>query len=201
VNRPKLELVFATSNPHKVKEVQALLPDRILLLSLRDIGCDDDIPETAATLEGNALLKARYVRDKFGRDCIADDSGLEVDALDGRPGVHSARFAGTLVAADNMARLLNELRGVTKRTARFRTVLACLMGGDEQLFEGTVSGSITLQPSGTLGFGYDPVFRPDGESRTFAEMLPAEKNAISHRAAAVDRLASYLAAFTTTPTS
>ena len=196
-----MELVFATSNPHKVKEVQALLPAGFTLLSLQDIGCEEAIPETAATLEGNALLKARYVRDKYGRDCIADDSGLEVDSLGGRPGVHSARYAGTLLAADNMALLLNELRGASQRKARFRTVLACLIGNDEQVFEGTVNGTIAEQPAGTMGFGYDPVFRPDGEVRTFAEMLPEEKNAVSHRAAAVARLAAYLSAFSATTTS
>jgi XTP/dITP diphosphohydrolase len=196
-----MELVFATSNPHKVKEVQALLPATIRLLSLRDIGCADDIPETAATLEGNALLKARYVRDKYGRDCIADDSGLEVEALGGAPGVHSARYAGTLLASDNIARLLRELGGVSGRKARFRTVLACLLGGEERIFEGTVHGTIAAQPAGTMGFGYDPVFLPEGSSRTFAEMLPEEKNAISHRAEAVSRLAVYLSAFTTHPIS
>ena len=187
------KLVFATNNPHKLEEVRAILGSDVEVLSLRDIGCAADIPETADTLEGNALLKARFVASRYGVDCFADDTGLEVTALDGAPGVYSARFAGPgCTPADNVRKLLGLMQDAGDRSARFRTVVALIRGGKEYCFEGMVGGTIARTPAGCGGFGYDPVFVPEGYDRTFAELPPAEKNRISHRARAVAKLADFL---------
>lgn len=180
------ELVFATNNAHKLEEVRAVLGDSIRVLSLKEIGCFDDIPETADTLEGNAYLKCKHVYDKYGFNCFADDTGLEVDALDGRPGVYSARYAGEDNNAQrNMQKLLGELQGVSNRKAQFRTVIALLEGGKTSYFEGAVQGHIAEEQKGSTGFGYDPVFVPDGYIESFAELGADVKNKISHRALAV----------------
>lgn len=187
------KLVFATNNAHKLSELRQIIGDRFELLSLGDIGCHDDIPETADTLEGNAMLKARWVKDRYGYDCFADDTGLEVDALGGQPGVYSARFAGPgHDSKANMNKLLSMLDGEENRDARFRTVIALIKDGETHLFEGIVDGEITESPAGTDGFGYDPVFRPEGWKMTFAEATPDEKNAVSHRGRAVAKLIAYL---------
>lgn len=187
------KLVFATNNAHKLSELRQIIGDRFELLSLGDIGCHDDIPETADTLEGNAMLKARWVKDRYGYDCFADDTGLEVDALGGQPGVYSARFAGPgHDSKANMNKLLSMLDGEENRDARFRTVIALIKDGETHLFEGIVDGEITKSPAGTDGFGYDPVFRPEGWEMTFAEATPDEKNAVSHRGRAVAKLIAYL---------
>lgn len=187
------KLVFATHNENKLQEVRQMLGEKFHLLSLTDIGCHDEIEETAETLEGNALIKARYVKDKFGYDVFADDTGLEVDALNGAPGVYSARYAGEgKNSEDNMDKLLRELSGEENRTARFRTVVALILNNDEHLFEGVVDGTITSERSGAAGFGYDPIFLPDGYAMTFAEMPGNEKNRISHRGRAVGKLVSFL---------
>ena len=190
----KRKLVFVTNNAHKLEELRAILGEGIEMLSLKDIGCEADIPETAATLEGNAALKAEYIYRHYGLDCFADDTGLEVEALGGAPGVYSARYAGGdgHDSEANMRRLLRELEGVENRKAQFRTVICLIEGGEERLFEGIVRGSITERKQGTSGFGYDPVFRPEGYDETFAEMGSDEKNRISHRARAVQRLVEYL---------
>ena len=188
-----MELVFATHNTGKLKEVQRLLPPSIRLLSLDDIGCWDDIPEDGATLEENALAKAQYVKTKYGLDCFADDTGLVVDALGGAPGVRSARYAGPNKDSDqNMAKLLQELAGQTERTARFKTVIALILNGETTFFSGIAEGSITHQKEGSEGFGYDPVFKPEGAKRTFAQMTLQEKNEISPRAKALQKLTQYL---------
>ena len=186
-------LIFATNNAHKLGEVQALLGDAFTLVTLRECGITEDIPETADTLEGNALQKARYVYEKTGLDCFADDTGLEVDALGGAPGVHSARYAtdGHDFAANNRL-LLKNLEGVTDRTARFRTVIALILDGVEYTFEGRVEGTIATAESGSEGFGYDPLFVPSGEIITFAQMSAEAKNAISHRGRAVAKLVNFL---------
>jgi XTP/dITP diphosphohydrolase len=187
-------IVFATNNSHKLEEVRRMAGHRLDVRSLADIGCTADIPETADTLDGNAELKARFVADRFGGvDCFADDTGLEVEALGGAPGVYSARYAGPgHDSAANVARLLREMQGVENRRARFRTVIALLRGGRLQLVEGIVEGTITTEPHGADGFGYDPVFCPDGCTKTFAEMTPDEKNAISHRGRAMSKLMQIL---------
>jgi len=186
-------LVFATNNLHKLEEVRDILGGSFRIASLKEIGCIDDIPETADTLEGNALQKARYVKDKFGYDCFADDTGLEVEALGGAPGVFSARYAGLGHDSEaNMRKLLKELEGKTNRQAQFRTVVALLLDGEEYTFEGIVRGTILTERRGTAGFGYDPVFVPEGYAETFAEMGSEEKNRISHRARAVQKLADFL---------
>ena len=184
------KLVFATNNAHKLDEIRRMAGDSFEILSLGDIGCHDDIPENEPTLEGNALAKARYIHERYGCDCFADDTGLEVDALGGAPGVHSARYApgeGHDSEA-NMRLLLKNLEGVTCRTARFRTVIALIEGDTETVMDGTVNGNITLEPAGTDGFGYDPVFLPEGSDLTFAQMSAEAKNAISHRGRATSRL-------------
>ena len=187
------ELVFATHNPNKLEEIRRMLPAGIRLLSLNEIGCLEAIPETAPTLEGNARLKAEYVRNRFGYDCIADDTGLEVAALGGAPGVYSARYAGPQAdARANTARLLDALHGEASREARFRTVIALTEGDSCRFFEGVVEGAITESPRGEGGFGYDPVFRPLGHHRTFAEFSMDEKNRISHRGRAFRALQAYL---------
>lgn len=189
------KLVFATNNPHKLEEIRAILGSKLEILSLADIGCDADIPETAETLEGNALIKAHYVYDNYKLDCFADDTGLEVDALHGLPGVHTARYAypDRHDPEANMIKLLEALRENNDRNARFRTVIALIEKGKEHLFEGVVEGVIAREKSGTQGFGYDPVFIPEGKSKTFAELGEDIKNTISHRARAVQKLAEYLA--------
>lgn len=189
------KLVFATNNPHKLEEIRAILGSKLEILSLADIGCDADIPETAETLEGNALIKAHYVYDNYKLDCFADDTGLEVDALHGLPGVHTARYAypDRHDPEANIIKLLEALRENNDRNARFRTVIALIEKGKEHLFEGVVEGVIAREKSGTQGFGYDPVFIPEGNSKTFAELGEDIKNTISHRARAVQKLAEYLA--------
>lgn len=189
------KLVFATNNPHKLEEIRAILGSKLEILSLADIGCDADIPETAETLEGNALIKAHYVYDNYKLDCFADDTGLEVDALHGLPGVHTARYAypDRHDPEANMVKLLEALRENNDRNARFRTVIALIEKGKEHLFEGVIEGVIAREKSGTQGFGYDPVFIPEGNSNTFAELGEDIKNTISHRARAVQKLAEYLA--------
>lgn len=189
------KLVFATNNLHKLEEIRAILGSKLEILSLADIGCDADIPETAETLEGNALIKAHYVYDNYKLDCFADDTGLEVDALHGLPGVHTARYAypDRHDPEANMIKLLEALRENNDRNARFRTVIALIEKGKEHLFEGVVEGVIAREKSGTQGFGYDPVFIPEGNSKTFAELGEDIKNTISHRARAVQKLAEYLA--------
>ena len=186
-------IVFATNNKHKLSEIRAILGDRFDVLSLEDINCHADIPETANTLEGNAIQKARYVVDNYGYDCFADDTGLEVEALGGAPGVHSARYAtdGHDFAANNEL-LLRNLEGVGDRRARFRTVISLILDGEKHLFEGIVEGHIAQCASGSEGFGYDPLFIPEGSTKTYAEMTPAEKNALSHRGRAVRKLAEFL---------
>ena len=188
-----MKLLFATNNAHKLAEVQAVLGPEYELVTPRDCGVTEEIPETQPTLEGNALQKARYLRERTGLDCFADDTGLEVAALDGAPGVRSARYAtdGHDFAANNRLLLAN-LRGAADRRARFWTVVALLRSGEEHLFEGIVEGRIIECERGCEGFGYDPLFVPDGFDRTFAEMSADEKNAVSHRARAVRRLADYL---------
>lgn len=187
------EIVFATNNPHKLSEARAILKDRVKMLSLNDINCHDDIPETADTLEGNALIKARWVKEKYGFDCFADDTGLMVKALNGAPGVYSARFAGDHCSpSDNIALLLEKLDGVTDREAKFCTVVALIIDNKEYLFEGEVKGKIDVKHSGKEGFGYDPVFVPEGSSLSFAEMAPEDKNAISHRGRAMSKLADFI---------
>lgn len=185
------KIVFATNNAHKLEEVAAILGENYEVLSLREIGCEADIPETADTFAGNALQKAHYVKEHFGYDCFADDSGLEVDALDGAPGVYSARYSGG-GSEENMTKLLHNLTGKSERRAQFRTVIALLIGDDTRLFEGIVRGSIIEERRGEGGFGYDPIFVPEGYDKTFAELGSEVKNRISHRAQAVEKLADYL---------
>lgn len=188
-----MKIIFATNNAHKLREVQAVLGDGFTLLTPRDCGITEEIPEEQPTLEGNALQKARYLYERTGMDCFADDTGLEVEALGGAPGVHSARYAtdGHDFAANNRL-LLRNLEGVENRRARFRTVIALILGGEEHLFEGRVEGRIIDRETGHEGFGYDPLFLPDGADRTFAQMSTDEKNTLSHRARAVRKLADYL---------
>jgi XTP/dITP diphosphohydrolase len=186
-------LVFATNNAHKAQEVEQILGGEYLVKTLKDIGCEEDIAETADTLEGNALLKARYVKDHYGYDCFSEDTGLEVEALNGEPGVHTARYAGEQRSAeDNMAKLLQNLAGQENRRARFRTVIALLTGDDVTLLEGVCPGQISTEKRGSGGFGYDPVFIPDGYDQTFAELGDEVKNEISHRAIATHKLVECL---------
>lgn len=188
-----MKLVFATNNRHKLDEVRAIVGDKIEILSLNDIGCHDDIPETADTLQGNALIKARYIYEKYGTDCFADDTGLEVETLGGEPGVYSARYAGEECDSEaNMKKLLHNLTGKKNRNAQFRTVIALIIGGEEKLFNGIVKGSITEEKRGDSGFGYDPIFIPEGFSESFAQMGSDQKNSISHRYRATRQLSDYL---------
>lgn len=191
-----MQIVFATNNVHKLSEIRAILGRQMEILSLADIGCHDDIPETADTLEGNALIKARWVKERYGFDCFADDTGLEVEALGGGPGVHTARYAypDRHDPVANTRKLLAELHDKDNRAARFRTVIALIQGTDEHLFEGIVEGHIATEERGTEGFGYDPVFAPEGGEKTFAELGVEAKNCISHRARAVKKLADFLLA-------
>lgn len=190
----KRKLVFATNNAHKLEEVAAILGDKIELLSLNDINCHTDIPETADTLEENALLKSSFIHNNYGLDCFADDTGLEVEALNGAPGVYSARYAGGdgHDSQANMCKLLAELKNETNRKAQFRTAISLILDGKKYLFEGVVKGEITDEKRGDSGFGYDPIFRPEGYDKTFAELGNDVKNRISHRARAVQKLCEFL---------
>ena len=189
----KKKFVFATNNAHKLEEVTAILGNKIELLSMKDINCHADIPETADTLEGNALLKARYIFENYQLDCFADDTGLEVEALNGAPGVYSARYAGDAHNSEaNMKKLLQDMEGIENRKAQFRTVFALIINGKEHLFEGIVKGEITKHRHGTSGFGYDPVFIPEGYTQTYAEMGNELKNKTSHRALATNKLCNFL---------
>ena len=188
-----MKLVFATHNQNKLLEVQALVPSSIELLSLEDIGCNEEIPETAETIEENAILKADFVKDCYGLDCFADDTGLEVAALDGKPGVYSARYAGDgKNNEDNIDKLLSELKEEDNRGARFKTVISLRLDGRQYLFQGTCNGVITRERRGNKGFGYDAVFQPDGSTKTFAEMNMEEKAVLSHRGIALRKLTEYL---------
>jgi non-canonical purine NTP pyrophosphatase, rdgB/HAM1 family len=187
------KLIFATNNEHKLEEVKSLLSKRYTILGLKDIGDDTDIPETGDTLEENAMIKADYLWNNYGYNCFADDTGLEVEALNNAPGVYSARYAGEdKNSVANMEKVLSELEDKTNRKARFRTVIALILDGKRYLFEGKVEGTITLFPQGTAGFGYDPIFQPDGYDKTFAELGLDVKNEISHRARAIQELALFL---------
>ena len=188
----KRTLVFATNNKHKLEEISAILGDEIELLSLKDIHCDADIPETAETLQGNALQKAEYIYQHYGLDCFADDTGLEVEALNGAPGVYSARYAGDGHDSEaNMLKLLQNLKGIFNRKAQFRTVICLIMDGKEHLFEGICRGEIIQEKRGNSGFGYDPIFVPEGYKETFSELGNDIKNRISHRAKAVELLCQF----------
>ena len=187
------KLVFATNNAHKLEEIRAILGDQVEVLSLKDIHCEADIPETADTLEGNAALKAEYVYRSYGLDCFADDTGLEVEALNGEPGVYSARYAGDGHNAEaNMLKLLHAMEGIENRKAQFRTAFALIIDGKEHLFEGVIKGEIIKTRRGNSGFGYDPIFVPEGYTQTFAEMGNELKNKISHRAIATNKLCKFL---------
>lgn len=188
-----MQLVFASNNPNKIKEIQLLLPNSIEILSLEDIGCMEEIPETAPTIEGNAIQKANYVTEKYGYSCFADDTGLEVEVLNGEPGVYSARYAGNQRDAnDNMDKLLVNLANKNNRKAQFKTIICLNLNGNQHLFEGIVKGSIILEKKGTEGFGYDPIFMSTGYNKTFAEMNIQEKSKISHRGLAVEKLVRFL---------
>ncbi|WP_333616605.1 non-canonical purine NTP diphosphatase [Bacteroides pyogenes] len=189
-----MKLVFATNNAHKLEEISSILGDKIELLSLKDIGCHEDIPETADTLEGNALLKSSFIYRNYGLNSFGDDTGLEVEALGGAPGVYSARYAGGEGhdSQANMRKLLCELEGVENRKARFRTAISLILDGKEYLFEGIINGEIIKEKRGDSGFGYDPIFKPEGYEQTFAELGAGVKNEISHRALAVKKLAQFL---------
>lgn len=188
-----MDLVFATNNQHKLKEIQALLGNEFRLLSLMDIGCNEEIPEEQPTLEGNASQKAYFVFEKYGYNCFADDTGLEIEALNGEPGVYSARYAGEDKNADaNMEKVLAKMAKINNRNARFRTVISLIINGEEKLFEGIVDGVILTEKRGDSGFGYDPIFQPEDYSVSFAEMELTAKNNISHRGRAVRKLVDYL---------
>lgn len=189
-----MKLVFATNNAHKLSEIRAMLGNEIQVMSLAEIDCHDNIPETADTLEGNALIKSRWVKERYGLDCFADDTGLEVAALNGGPGVHTARYAypDRHDPEANTRKLLSELQNKSDRTAQFRTVIALILNGEEHLFEGIVRGEIAPEERGTEGFGYDPVFMPEDTGLTFAQLGVDVKNRISHRARAVQKLVEFL---------
>lgn len=188
-----MKLIFATHNPNKFKEIQSLLPKNIELLSLDDIGCDKEIPETAETITGNALQKARYVKENHGHDCFSDDTGLEVKALHGEPGIYSARYAGeTKNDEANMKKLLRAMKDESNRSARFITVIALILNGEEFLFEGICEGKIIREKRGNTGFGYDPIFVPSAQNKSFAEMGLSEKNKLGHRGKAVRKLIDFL---------
>ena len=188
-----MQLVFASNNKNKIKEIQALIPNTIKIISLEDIGCIEDIPETAETIEGNAIMKANYVTSNYGYDCFADDTGLEVEVLNGAPGVYSARYAGEQKDAnDNMDKLLSELKGKTNRNANFKTVICLNLNVTQQLFTGIINGKIIDEKIGTNGFGYDPIFIAEGHDKTFAELTLEEKAHISHRGIAVAQLIAFL---------
>ena len=188
-----MKLVFATNNPNKIKELQSILGDKFQILSLKNIGCFDDIPETCNTLEGNASQKSFYVYNKYKINCFADDTGLQIEALNGEPGVYSARYAGSdNNSVANMQKALSKLNGINNRKAFFRTVISLIIDGKETQFEGIVRGNILEAPRGNSGFGYDPIFQPEGYTTTFAEMDLTEKNKISHRGRAVKKLVEFL---------
>lgn len=188
-----MKLVFASNNINKIKEIQSILNGSIQLLSLEEIGCFEEIPETADTIEGNAILKANYVTENYGYDCFADDTGLEVTALNGEPGVYSARYAGEQRNADdNMNKLLEALEDKSDRSAQFKTVIALNLNKEHYLFTGLAKGAITIKKAGNFGFGYDPIFQPENYSETFAELSSAIKNKISHRAKATQQLIDFL---------
>lgn len=188
-----MKIVFATNNAHKIHEIQSMLPESIEIISLESIGCNEEIPETADTIEGNAIMKANYVTEKYGYDCFADDTGLEVEALNGEPGVYSARYAGDKKSAeDNMDKLLVNLENSANRNAQFKTVIALNLKGKQYLFTGIARGVITLEKNGNQGFGYDPIFRPEGYQETFAQLSLETKNAISHRGKATRELIDFL---------
>lgn len=188
-----MKLVFASNNKNKIQEIQQLVPNSIQILSLEEIGCAEDIPETADTIEGNAILKANYVTEKYGYNCFADDTGLEVEILNGAPGVYSARYAGEQKDAnDNMDKLLLELKDKTNRKANFKTVIALNLNGEQNLFTGIINGKIIEEKIGTNGFGYDPIFVADGYNKTFSELTMEEKSTISHRGIAVKQLLTFL---------
>ncbi len=189
----KNRLVFATGNPNKVKEISQVIGDYMEIVSLKEIGCEEELPETNPTIEANAIQKAQYVVDHYKVDCFSEDTGLEIESLNGEPGVYSARYAGTEKNADaNMNLVLQKLGDHTNRKAQFRTVIALIRNGDIKTFEGIVKGKIAFDKTGKDGFGYDPIFVPDGFDKSFAEMSAAEKNSISHRARAVAKLQKYL---------
>lgn len=195
-----MHIVFATNNLNKLNEVQNLIPNHIKLLSLSDIGCLEDIPETQPTIEGNALQKAEYIKNKYGYDCFADDTGLEVEALNGNPGVHSARYAGEQRnSEDNIQKLLQNLKGQSNRKAQFKTVIALEFMGQQHLFTGICKGVITSEKIGDKGFGYDSVFKAEGYGQTFAEISLDEKNRISHRGKAIELLVKFLNSKKPTP--
>ena len=188
-----IKLVFATNNKNKIKEIKQLLNNSLELLSLEDISCLEDIPETADTIEGNAIQKAQYVYEKYGYNCFADDTGLEIQALNGEPGVYSARYAGEQKDPEkNMNKVLEKLENVSNRNARFKTVIALIIDGEISCFEGVVDGKITKEKSGSEGFGYDPIFMPNGYNKTYSEMSLDVKNTMSHRAIATLKLIEYL---------
>ncbi|MGF7040256.1 non-canonical purine NTP diphosphatase [Mucilaginibacter lappiensis] len=188
-----MQLVFATNNRHKLEEVATKIKGEFKLLTLNDIGCTDDIEETGTTFKENASIKSHYIYQKYKLNCFGDDSGLEIDALNGEPGVYSARYAGEHGNhAANISKVLQNLTGETNRKARFRTVISLIWNGEEHFFDGTVEGQIRTATSGTAGFGYDPIFEPDGYNITFAEMSLEQKNSISHRARAMDQLINFL---------
>jgi XTP/dITP diphosphohydrolase len=188
-----MKLVFATHNSNKAKEIQSLLPENFQILTLSDINCHEEIPETAETLEGNSLLKAKFVSDHFNLNCFADDTGLEIYALNGRPGVYSARYAGEEKSAEaNMNLVLSELEKESNRKAQFRTVITLILNTETYVFEGVVKGEISFEKRGSDGFGYDPIFIPEGQTKTFAEMTLAEKNQQSHRARAFEKMVTFL---------
>ena len=192
-NRVQMKLVFATNNRHKLEEITRMLGNKYEIVSLERIGCREEIPEDYETLQENALEKARYVKEHYGYDCFADDTGLEIEALGNRPGVYSARYAGPAKdSAANMRKVLDEMKGEENRKARFRTVIALLLDGEEHFFEGRVEGKILKQQQGEIGFGYDPIFCPEGSRQSFAEMPMDQKNQISHRGRAVSKLAEFL---------
>ena len=188
-----MKIVFATNNPNKLKEIKALMPQGIDIISLEEVGCYEDIPETGDKLRDNALEKARYLKNYYGFDCFADDSGLEIEALNGAPGVYSARYAGPERNAQaNMDKVLKELEGHFNRKAKFRTSIALILNGKEYLFEGIVDGNISLEKNGNEGFGYDPIFYPENSDRSFAQMHIEEKGQISHRGRAVKKLVDFI---------
>jgi XTP/dITP diphosphohydrolase len=188
-----ISICFATNNKHKIAEVRSKVGDEITILSLEDIGCFEELPETSPTLEGNSAQKARFVADKYKINCFADDTGLEVDVLNGEPGVYSARYAGPACNSEgNMDKLLLEMAGQNNRSAQFKTCITLIIDGKETIFHGTVKGTILSERHGKEGFGYDPIFQPEGYTVSFAEMPLSEKNTISHRALAVEQLIAYL---------
>ncbi|MDP4865177.1 MAG: non-canonical purine NTP diphosphatase [Crocinitomicaceae bacterium] len=188
-----MKLVFATQNQHKAAEIQALLPSEFEVLTLNDINISEDIPETADTLEGNASQKSHYILRHYSLDCFSDDTGLEIKAINSEPGVYSARYAGPSKNADeNMNKVLEKLAGKSDRTAQFRTVISLILEGKEHIFEGVVKGSIISEKRGTDGFGYDPIFVPEGQNKTFAELSLDEKNKMSHRARAFEKMIHFL---------